>query len=195
MAQNPSTAVPASRPLRHWAARLSLLVACIATVATSKVASSPVSSEYTGETLRLTATSPRVTRQLVVRAFARRSSRTVGGDVSVEVIPTWRSSRPAPTDRPSLRLRVRYPEDGNKPDTTQVLDAPGVQGRPLLDGVFLGGGCKLDEDCEWNVLVELEVQGDIGEDVVEVDWKATANAEAFDTTEQPDDFRVEISES
>ena len=184
---------PGSRSFRRWAARLTLLVACIGTVATSKVASPPITAEYQGETLRLTAASPTATRRVVIRASAKDSSDTVGGDSSVELVAHWRTTTPSPTDKPSLRVRWRHQEDDNKQGTTHVLDAPG-QASPLYDGEFLTGRCELDENCEWPLVLDVEAQGVAGEDVVEVDWKVIANVEIWDKTEQPEGFQVHISE-
>jgi hypothetical protein len=185
-----------SMRLRQWAARLTLLVACVATVATSKSASPPVTAEYQGETLRLTTEARTLTRHILVRASARRSSKVVGGSASVELTPRWLPTRADATVRPSLRVRVRHQSDPNPPEGwTHTVDAPpGGQGSPIVEGQSLGGGCELDENCRWNLLLDVELLGDIGDDVVELDWKVMASAEAYDTEESPDGFAVHISE-
>ncbi|NMO18898.1 hypothetical protein HPC49_16585 [Pyxidicoccus fallax] len=185
---------PTPPRLRHWAVRLTLLVACIGTVATSKPYSPPVTSEYQGETLRLTTTARTATRHIIVRASAD-SDLDAGGNVSVQFTPRWLSTRTEATNTPELRVRMRYPEEPLTEGTTYRFDAPpGGQGSAFSRGESFGGDCNLDDTCEWNVLFDIELLGDIGEDVMEVDWKVTASVEAWDTDETPDDFAVHISE-
>jgi hypothetical protein len=194
MPSNPTNPPPNPRRLRHWAARLSLLVACIATVATSKPISPPVTSEYAGQT-RLTAGSPRATRQLFLRASARNAPNTVLGEAVVELIPRWQSSGATPASRPTLRVRWGDPDDPSSLGTTHELTAPGGQGGVISSATSLeNSDCRLDEGCEWTKVLDLEVQGVLGEDVVEVDWKVRALVEAYDTSEKPDGFRLEIWE-
>ena len=74
------------------------------------------------------------------------------------------------------------------------VDAPGASPVPFTSAYEYLYGCKLDRDCEWNAVLELELQDAIAGDVVEVDWKAIASAYVVDTSDLPTGVTVSVSE-
>jgi hypothetical protein len=188
------TPTPGSR-LRRWTAHLTLLVACIGTVATSPPRSPPVTAEHAGPTLRLTAQSPRATRDLIVRISAEDSSSVVEGETWLEFTPRWQTTDPTRAGKPSLRVLLALEgADGPMAGDTFPLEAPGGQEPFQASYNSLPHGCRLDQPCEWKAVLEVEALGELGEDVVEVDWTAFVIAFVRDTDDMPAGFTVHISE-
>lgn len=188
-----SNPAPGSR-LRRWGAYLSLLVACMGTVATSKPYSPPVTAEHIGETVRLTAEAPKATRNLVIRISAKDGGHLLDGEVLSEVAPRWQPTDPNRQQRPSLSVKLKVGDEDPGMSNEYVL-APSENPGPLAGPYAnIPHDCDLEKPCEWNAVLEFELRDALGEDVVEVDWRTAVSAYVRNTSEVPKGFTVHISE-
>jgi len=182
--------------LRARAAQLVLGVACLGTVATSQPRTNDAVTEFQGTPVQVTTGTRKTTRQLSVRALMSEDPKgTVGGEVRLEATARWRPTDPARPERPWLQGRIAEAAGGVGWPQQVVLE-PG--GGPAALTLVKGGlsdcrprGGKL---CEWSLTAEFELQPDVGEGTVDVEWKVTSMVHVEGTSDMPKGFRVEIFE-
>ena len=193
---NHSTPVPR---YRRWAALLAIAVASIGSVATSPANAPPVSSEYEGPPLSLTTQAPTTTRRFKVRVSAQEQSfDRVEVMLLAQITARWRPTDPSRTEKPWLLTRLYIPSDihaGPGPGQGELL-VLGEPGQPVTVNTHTSASseCKTDQGCEWIVPMEFELQPNVGEGSVDVEWKVMAEAYAEGTTTLPKGFTVEVSE-
>lgn len=182
---------------RRWAARFTLLGACMATLASSQPQSPDVFAEYAeAPPLRLTTDAPSTTRSFKVQVFSDHpSSEPVEITVEAEVNARWRPSDPSSTVKPWFLARLSLPSENLHGSPAMLIIDP--SGQPATAGTRVYSGnphCKLEPVCEWNVLLDFELQSNAAAGTVDVDWTVKATAHALDTDELPKGFTVRISE-
>ncbi|MFP2906593.1 hypothetical protein ACLESD_16315 [Pyxidicoccus sp. 3LFB2] len=191
MSPSPS-ATPSPSRLRRRAAILVLVVACLGTVATSPPRSPSITAEFTGPTMHFTQDKPWSTRRFVARATARNSNESIGGSMSGMLTARWKPIGVTTSSGPTLRSRLVHPGDTANLSRDITLDTPDTPKEVSPGGVFFPH-CELDERCELEVELHIEVVGELGEGTVEVDW--TLQAEAYAHSEDtPKGFALEIQE-
>jgi hypothetical protein len=168
------------------------VVACLGTVATSPPLSAPVTSEYTGPTLRLTQETPRLTRRLIVRATARDSDAFIEGGVNGELVARWKPAGASATPAPKLSAALERVDVPTRYPWTVDFTAPDTD-HPTQAGSAYFHSCNLKDGCEMEVELEVMALGDLGTGTIEVDWRLLAEIQAR-TDDTPKGFAVSIEE-
>ncbi|SEU35023.1 hypothetical protein SAMN05443572_110181 [Myxococcus fulvus] len=172
---------PVSSRGRAWAARLALLVAAAASVATSRSAPSPRVEESAPGVLRLTADAPSASVVLPVRlAVPNGSTQTVWVTMRAPLSARWTHDEGGSRTSPSLTATLRLGPHPLKP-TTQLLGVS--EGAAVtFDAESDGDVCRLQQPCEWEATLDVAfAEGSPVHGVVEVDWKLVGEV-SFDET-------------
>jgi hypothetical protein len=181
---------PTSRA-RAWAARLTLLVACLGTVATSPPRSPSVTAGHEGAPVSLSTSAPRATRPIKIRVTMEEDAEAIEGHLTVNLTARWTPTDPASPERPWLRAGL-FDEDGTWAEAT-VLEAGATSALPEVNR-SLFTCTPTARTCEWDQTLHLELQPDVGQGTAEVAWSAEAWMYADNTDELPKGFKVEVSE-
>ncbi|MCY1046149.1 hypothetical protein OV208_32860 [Corallococcus sp. bb12-1] len=181
-----------SRP-RRWAARLALLVACAGSVATSKAAMPPVSSERLSMgPVRLSAQTPRATKPFLIRVTAEQSSQLLDGHVHVAVTADWKPVDPARTTGPWFRPSLTREGAVPGPGPSLPLTEPGKPvGHDMTESFAAECELKAGKACEWRVDLHLEIAADAPPGTVDVMVDARARMSARQK-ETPRGFTVTL---
>jgi hypothetical protein len=191
---------PSLSPGRLWAARLTLLLACIGSIATSK-ASSPVTSwEVPLTPLTLSRESPKAVRHLRIEVTEQKpSSRLLDLHLRTELTARWTPDSPNQTLAPTLRARMLAPPDFES--DSQWMPSYGgeaSEGRPATGQVVVSASrmsleCKPDPTCAWTLTLEVERQAnDPG--TVTVEGKDRVELSVLDQDALPPGLQVNITE-
>jgi hypothetical protein len=169
-----------SAPFRPWATRLSLLVACVASLATSYSDSSAV-AQLEGKPLTLRTDAPTATRHLRVQISAPEpSAQSFAVNLTPVITATWKpdavTSSPSPLIR--ARLLVHDEHDGWSPLTefsaASSPDLPSASSATLkLPEAFFIRECTVTRDCEWSIPLEIELQPRGAAGAVDVQWSVS----------------------
>ncbi|RKG93896.1 hypothetical protein [Corallococcus terminator] len=181
--------------LRHWAARLALLVACAGSVATSKATMAPVSSgRLSIGPVRLSAQTPRVTKPFLIRVTAEQPSQLLDGHVHVVVTAHWKPVAPTHTTGPWFRPSLT--QEGAVPGPGPSLPLTGLGkpvGHDMTEHFAAECALKAGTACEWRVDLHLETAADAPPGTVDVMVDATARMSARQK-EAPRGFTVTLEE-
>lgn len=166
-------AVAKSSPLRRWGARAVLLLASVASVASSQTGPSPLVATSSVQSLTLSEAWPEARRVFPVEVAApRRPDEDVTLEVGATLQVRWVPADDDPR-RPSVRARMSLGELLGRWETTAAL-APHASAPVELE-VRTGDDCNLMDDCLWEAVLDVEVQGEHGPGVVEVEWISTGS--------------------
>ncbi|WP_157758262.1 hypothetical protein [Cystobacter fuscus] len=162
----------------------------------TSVASPAVVSEYEGPPLHLTTQAPTTTRHLKVRLTSEEYSFNLAEvSLTAQLTVRWKPTDPNRTEKPRFLMRLYVQPDHYGADVAEVLvlEEPG-QPMTLQTYRYMSPECKPEQDCEWTIPMELELQPNAAEGSVDVEWKVTAEASAKGTSTLPKGFTVHVSE-
>jgi len=168
------SAPPSPSRLRRHAATLVLVAACLGTVATSPQRTPSSISAVVTSTTRLTQDTPTSMHRFVVQVSARDSSEIAGVMVWGQLTARWKPAGFTASPAITLRSRLARVDDTEEPSSPLPLDTPDSPKNEFLKATSFE--CKLDTECKLEVELSLEAQGELGEGIVEVEWRVNAAA-------------------
>lgn len=181
-------------PIRRWAARILLLMACIGSVATEPALPPYFEEEVQGQPLTLTQARPTAQRRLRIQVSEDRPSpRQLGLMLSTRFTARWLPEAPDSTAVPSLRVRLIPPPgfDGGAweaPLHRLERDTSGSLGASAS-----ALACTPQSDCEWSATLEFELlTHEPGS--VEVEWTAFVDTRLPEGTKWPAGFQLSLTE-
>ncbi|NTX41043.1 hypothetical protein HUA78_42105 [Myxococcus sp. CA033] len=176
---------------RAWAARLALLVASVASVATSMSGPPPVVVESEPGVLSLSPTSPTARVALPVRMFVPNGSKqTVWATMRAPLFVKWTPDAPGDEAQPIVKAKLVF---GPRP-VKEISSAPvtaGDAGAVRFEALSDGDVCQLEQPCEWEAALELSLQDATLQGTVDVEWRMVVEVSIDDTEDSaPDGFEV-----
>ncbi|MCP3061339.1 hypothetical protein LXT21_21390 [Myxococcus sp. K38C18041901] len=178
---SPSDSRPLSSRGRTWAARLALLVAAAASVATSRSAPAARVEESAPGVLRLSADAPSASVLLPVRlGVPNGSTQTVWVTMRAPLSARWTHDEGGSRAEPSITATLRFGPHALKPVTQALGVSEGTA--VTFDAHSDGDVCRLQKPCEWEATLDVAIAaGSPVPGVVEVDWRMVGEV-SFDET-------------
>lgn len=190
----PSSSWPHPSRARAWAARLALLVASVASVATSMSGPSPVVVESEPGTLQLSDASPTARAVLPVKVHVPRgSTQTVWVTMRAPLFAKWTPDEAGAQEQPVIEAKLVFGPRAVILATSAPL-AAGEAGAVRFEALSNGDVCRLEEPCEWEAALELTLQGAAEKDIrgtLDVEWRMVAEVSIDDSEDSaPDGLEV-----
>lgn len=190
----PSSSWPHPSRARAWAARLALLVASVASVATSMSGPSPVVVESEPGTLQLSDAAPTARAVLPVKVHVPRgSTQTVWVTMRAPLLAKWTVAEPGTSEQPVIEAKLLFGPHTAKMASSAPL-AAGEAGVVRFEVLSDGDVCRLEQPCEWDAALELTLQGAAERDIpgtVDVEWHMVAEVSIDDSENSaPDGLEV-----
>lgn len=190
----PSSSWPHPSRARAWAARLALLVASTASVATSMSGPSPVVVESEPGLLRLSDAAPTARAVLPVKVHVPRgSTQTVWVTMRAPLLAKWAVEEPGAQAQPVIEAKLLFGPRLVTPAVSAPL-ALGEAGAVRFEVLSDGDVCRLEQPCEWEAALELTLQGAAEKDIpgtVDVEWRMVAEVSIDETEDSaPDGLEV-----
>ncbi|WP_163867587.1 hypothetical protein [Myxococcus eversor] len=190
----PSSSWPHPSRARAWAARLALLVASVASVATSMSEPSPVVVESEPGTLQLSDASPTARAVLPVKVHVPRGSKqTVWVTMRAPLFAKWTPDEAGALEQPVIEAKLVFGPRAVTLASSAPL-AAGEAGAVRFEALSDGDVCQLEQPCEWEAALELTLQGAAEKDIqgtVDVEWRMVAEVSIDETEDSaPDGLEV-----
>ncbi|MFY2559146.1 hypothetical protein ACN469_16055 [Corallococcus terminator] len=190
----PRSSWPHPSRARAWAARFALLVASVASVATSMSGPSPVVVESPPGTLQLSDASPTARAVLPVKVHVPRgSTQTVWVTMRAPLVAKWTPDEAGATEQPVIEAKLVFGPRAFNVASSAPLTA-GEAGAVSFEALSDGDVCQLEQACEWDATLELTLQGAAEKDIrgtVDVEWRMVAEVSIDDSEDSaPDGLEV-----
>ncbi|WP_224250154.1 hypothetical protein [Hyalangium gracile] len=154
-----------------------------------------VVAHHSSDFLRLTTQdAPRVTRHFLVRVSGAQppSKKSVEVEMTARISASWTPKNPEHAARPWLHARLSMGEEERDGDELLILERNPVSQQVLEVRAASFSRCMLNEVCEWEVPLELELQTQVVEGSVTLSWNVEVAARVVDASKVPEGFTVEL---
>ncbi|MCP3097409.1 hypothetical protein LZ198_00825 [Myxococcus sp. K15C18031901] len=172
---------------RRWVARAALLVACVASVASSNPGPDPLEATSSVQHLRLSSTSTRSRQVFVVGVVApKHPEQTVTVGLGALLQARWVPDDARDTSSGVVRARMSLGRSQSTWRSSGPLVANAETPTELRTDLPQEQ-CSLREDCRVEAVLEVEWEGEPRPGVVEVDWVALGELGFEDGLDMPPD--------